>query len=238
MPSAVREMMEVTDEGIAMADSDVNLNMNNCDDGCATFDVQRFLRGLDAIFDAHKAPEQAEPYLQKARTEAEHSHDDVGLLTVLNETMGFYRSQGRHTDNLPIIRESLSIADHLHLQEINPQTWATTLINAATGMRAAGQYEEAEQLYRQALDTATSAFSPTDRRLAALHNNMSMLYSEPVVSISRSASWNRRWTCWSNLPPMRALISTLPPRTPILRCCSCRWTGIGRATPCSTPRKR
>ena len=143
MPSAVREMMEVTDEGIAMADSDVNLNMNNCDDGCATFDVQRFLRGLDAIFDAHKAPEQAEPYLQKARTEAEHSHNDAGLLTVLNETMGFYRSQGRHTDNLPIIRESLSIADHLHLQEIDPQAWATTLINAATGMRAAGQYEEA-----------------------------------------------------------------------------------------------
>lgn len=178
MPSAVREMMEVTDEGIAMADSDVNLNMNNCDDGCATFDVQRFLRGLDAIFDAHKAPEQAEPYLQKARTEAEHSHNDAGLLTVLNETMGFYRSQGRHTDNLPIIRESLSIADHLHLQEIDPQAWATTLINAATGMRAAGQYEEAEQLYRQALDAAASAFSPTDRRLAALHNNMSMLYSE------------------------------------------------------------
>ena len=108
MPSAVREMMEVTDEGIAMADSDVNLNMNNCDDGCATFDVQRFLRGLDAIFDAHKAPEQAEPYLQKARTEAEHSHNDAGLLTVLNETMGFYRSQGRHTDNLPIIRESFA----------------------------------------------------------------------------------------------------------------------------------
>ena len=178
MSSAVREMMKVTDEGIAMADSDVNLNMDNCDDGCATFDVQRFLRGLDAIFDVHKAPEQAEPYLQKARTEAEHSHNDAGLLTVLNETMGFYRSQGRHTDNLPIIRESLSIADHLHLQEIDPQAWATTLTNAATGMRAAGQYEEAEQLYRQALDAATSAFSPTDRRLAALHNNMSMLYSE------------------------------------------------------------
>ena len=68
--------------------------------------VMSILRGLDAIFDAHKAPEQAEPYLQKARTEAEHSHNDAGLLTVLNETMGFYRSQGRHTDNLPIIRES------------------------------------------------------------------------------------------------------------------------------------
>ena len=99
-------MMEATDEGIAMADSDVNLNMNNCDDGCATFDVQRFLRGLDAIFDAHKAPEQAEPYLQKARTEAEHSHDDAGLLTVLNETMGvlpFARPTYRQSADYPRI---------------------------------------------------------------------------------------------------------------------------------------
>ena len=205
MPSAVREMMEVTDEGIAMADSDVNLNMNNCDDGCATFDVQRFLRGLDAIFDAHKAPEQAEPYLQKARTEAEHSHNDAGLLTVLNETMGFYRSQGRHTDNLPIIRESLSIADHLHLQEIDPQAWATTLINAATGMRAAGQYEEAEQLYRQALDAATSAFSPTDRRLAALHNNMSMLYSETGRLNQAKRELEQALDLLEQSSPMRAL---------------------------------
>lgn len=164
--------VDVHADGYANAGSDDHI----CEH--VSFDAQRFLRGLDAIFDAHKAPEQAEPYLQKARTEAEHSHNDAGLLTVLNETMGFYRSQGRHTDNLPIIRESLSIADHLHLQEIDPQAWATTLINAATGMRAAGRYEEAEQLYRQALDAATSAFSPTDRRLAALHNNMSMLYSE------------------------------------------------------------
>lgn len=200
MSSAVREMMKVTDEGIAMADSDVNLNMDNCDDGCATFDVQRFLRGLDAIFDAHKAPEQAEPYLQKARTEAEHSHNDAGLLTVLNETMGFYRSQGRHTDNLPIIRESLSIADHLHLQEIDPQAWATTLINAATGMRAAGQYEEAEQLYRQALDAATSVFSPPTDAWPRCTTICPCCTAKPVVSIRRSASWNRRWTCWSNLP--------------------------------------
>ena len=97
MSSAVREMMKVTDEGIAMADSDVNLNMDNCDDGCATFDVQRFLRGLDAIFDVHKAPEQAEPYLQKARTEAEHSHNDAGLLTV------FARSPYRQSADYPRI---------------------------------------------------------------------------------------------------------------------------------------
>ena len=106
MPSAVREMMEVTDEGIAMADSDVNLNMNNCDDGCATFDVQRFLRGLDAIFDAHKAPEQAEPYLQKARTEAEHSHNDARFADGVERNDGvlpFARSPYRQSADYPRI---------------------------------------------------------------------------------------------------------------------------------------
>lgn len=143
-----------------------------------TFDVQRFLHGLDAIFDAHKAAEQAEPYLLHARAEAEQSHDDAGLLTVLNETMGFYRSQGRHKENLRIIRRTLELSSDLRLADHDPQAWATTLINAATGMRAAKRYAESESLYRQALDAANASFPATDRRLAALHNNLSMLYSE------------------------------------------------------------
>ena len=142
------------------------------------FDARRFLQGLDAIFDAHEAAEQAEPYLLRATAAAERAHDDEGLLTVLNETMGFYRSQGRHDANARIIQRTLALASRLRLVERDPQAWATTLINAATGMRAARRYDEAESLYHRALVAADAAFSPTDRRLAALHNNLSMLYGE------------------------------------------------------------
>ncbi|MCI1220186.1 MAG: DUF4037 domain-containing protein [Bifidobacterium sp.] len=140
------------------------------------FDVDEFLSGLDAIFDAHNAGTKAEPYLQQALVDAENAGDDAGLLTVLNETIGFYRSQGRHDDNQWIIQRALELGLRMGLQ--GSEAWTTTLINAATGMRAAKQYDQAESLYRQALDNAARTLSPTDRRMAALHNNLSMLYSE------------------------------------------------------------
>lgn len=142
----------------------------------AAFDSQAFLRGLDAIFDRHRASTDAEPYLQQALADAENAHDDAGLLTVLNEMMGFYRSQSRHDDNQWIIQRALELAARMGLQ--GTESWVTTLINAATGLRAAGRYDQARDLYSQALQSATTLFSATDRRIAALHNNLSMLYSE------------------------------------------------------------
>lgn len=141
-----------------------------------TFDVHDFLAGLDAIFDAHEAATQAGPYLEQALVDAENAGDDAGLLTVLNETMGFYRSQGRHEDNQWIIQRALELAARMGLE--GSEAWTSTLINAATGMRAAGRYDQAEDLYRMALDAGERTLEPTDRRMAALHNNLSMLYSE------------------------------------------------------------
>lgn len=154
------------------ADSD---NMNSSS-AAATFDAEAFLKGLDAIFEAHEGATKAEPYLLQAMDDAENAGDDAGLLTVLNETMGFYRSQGRHEDNQWIVQRSIELALRMRLE--GTEAWTTTLINAATSMRAAGRYDQAEDLYRQAIDSAKTTLSPTDRRMAALHNNLSMLYSE------------------------------------------------------------
>lgn len=141
-----------------------------------SFDSQAFLDGLDAIFQAGKARDEAEPYLQQALVDAENAGDDAGLLTVLNETMGFYRSQGRHKDNMWIIQRAIELSARMQIE--GTEAWTTTLINAATGLRAAKQYDQAEDLYRQALASAQKTLKPGDRRLAALHNNLSMLYSE------------------------------------------------------------
>lgn len=140
------------------------------------FDVDAFLKGLDAIFDAHEGATKAEPYLLQAMDDAENAGDDAGLLTVLNETMGFYRSQGRHDDNQWIVQRSIELALRMRLE--GTEAWTTTLINAATSMRAAGRYDQAEDLYHQAIASAETTLPPTDRRRAALHNNLSMLYSE------------------------------------------------------------
>nr|WP_193312334.1 DUF4037 domain-containing protein [Bifidobacterium leontopitheci] len=146
------------------------------DQNAQTFDVDKFLAGLDAIFDAHQAATKAGPYLEQAMVDAENAGDAAGLLTVLNETMGFYRSQGRHKENQWIVQRALELAARMGIE--GTDAWTTTLINAATAMRAAKQYDQAEDLYRQALDSSERTLEPTDRRLAALHNNLSMVYSE------------------------------------------------------------
>lgn len=142
----------------------------------STFDVNEFLNRLDAVFANHSAATKAEPLLLDAMTDAENAGDFAGLLTVLNETMGFYRSQGRHQDNQWIIQRAIELALRLGLE--GTEAWTTTLINAATSQRAAGNMEQAEDLYEQALASAHATLAPTDRRLAALHNNYSMLLSE------------------------------------------------------------
>ena len=115
---------------------------------------------------------------EQAMVDAENAGDEAGLLTVLNETMGFYRSQGRHKENQWIVQRALELAARMGLTTGTSEAWATTLINCATSMRAAKQYDQAEDLYHQAQSVCRHSLAPTDRRLAALHNNLSMLYSE------------------------------------------------------------
>ncbi|SDD79044.1 Tetratricopeptide (TPR) repeat [Sanguibacter gelidistatuariae] len=144
--------------------------------GTSIYDLDAFLRGLDAIFDAHQGATHADPYLLSSLVEAERLHDEGAQLSILNELMGFYRSQSRHDDATATGSRALTLADQMGIKGTDAH--ATTLINAATALRAASRYDDALDLYRQALATSEAAMSPTDRRLAALHNNLSILFSE------------------------------------------------------------
>lgn len=124
------------------ADSTANQVADDADQSPATFDTQQFLNGLDAIFDRHTAATEAGPYLEQAMVDAENAGDEAGLLTVLNETMGFYRSQGRHKENQWIVQRALELAARMGLTTGTSEAWAITLINCATSMRAAKQYDQ------------------------------------------------------------------------------------------------
>lgn len=97
------------------ADPTANQVADDADRSPATFDTQQFLNGLDAIFDRHTAATEAGPYLEQAMVDAENAGDEAGLLTVLNETMGFYRSQGRHKENQWIVQRALELAARMGL---------------------------------------------------------------------------------------------------------------------------
>ena len=110
------------------------------------------------------------------KTSAANAETNPLQLSILNELMGFYRSRGEHAKNQPIINRALNLADSMHLAGTEAGT--TTLINAATSLRAAGDYNRAEKIYTQALNESAATLGPKNRKLAALHNNLSMLYSE------------------------------------------------------------
>lgn len=141
-----------------------------------TLDIPRFFATLDQLFADHASADDVHRYLTDTLQQTKLRHDDAGVLAVLNELMGWYRAQGRHEDNRSIVKEALALLDAMHVA--GTDSWTTTIINAATAYRAAGDYGQAETLYQQALDSASHTLSATDRRMAALHNNLSLLYSD------------------------------------------------------------
>ncbi|WP_062380698.1 DUF4037 domain-containing protein [Demequina pelophila] len=144
--------------------------------GAARFDLDAFLRELDAIFAGRRGPDAAERHLRAALAHAEGLGDLGARLTILNEMMGFWRSVSRHDEAVSAARDALALADALGLA--GSEAYATTLINAATALRAAGLHDEAKGVYRDALEASRATMGATDRRLAALHNNLSILHSE------------------------------------------------------------
>ena len=134
-------------------------------------DAAQFYNELDEMFANHASADAIETYLLRKLTEANPLQ-----LSILNELMGFYRSRGEHTKNQPIINRALNLANKMQLAGTEAGT--TTLINAATSLRAAGSYDRAEKIYTKALNESTETLGTKNRKLAALHNNLSMLYSE------------------------------------------------------------
>ncbi|EPI60730.1 tetratricopeptide repeat protein [Gardnerella vaginalis JCP8070] len=150
--------------------------------------VSQLYKELDSMFANHASVQEIEKYLLNALSEANCGPDESQesnqaeanaqalQLSVLNELMGFYRSRGEHAKNKPIIDNALDLAKKMDLA--GSEAGTTTLINAATSLRAAGSYERATEIYSQAIKESSKTLKPNDRKLAALHNNLSMLYSE------------------------------------------------------------
>lgn len=139
------------------------------------FDLKEFLEGLDLLYASGQAKE-AEAYLKQGLKGAAAAQDESGILAVLNELMGYYRAASRYEECLLCTKQAVALADAMGLQ--GTKEYGTTLLNAATGMRAAGRYEEAEELYGEAYRIFSDCFPEPDYRMASLHNNLSLLYSE------------------------------------------------------------
>lgn len=138
-------------------------------------DVSRFINKLDSCFNRNdmRAARECIMYWEK---EARENGDDRGLLTVLNEAVGFYRRSKKRTKALSATEEILSLVDKLGLSE--SLSGATMYINSATTLSFFGNTEEGLELYNKAAFCYKTNGGTQTYEYATLLNNMAASLNE------------------------------------------------------------
>lgn len=157
--------------------------------------IDKFFETLDSYF-ARQEIDRIDPFLTASLEQAKEEQDYGAYISICNEMIGFYRSISAFEKAYAASEDVLLLMEELHME--GTEHFATTLLNAATAYRAAGDYATALRYYRQALQIYDGILDPQDYRYAGLYNNMSILlekmdeneqaieYAEKALAIIRT----------------------------------------------------
>lgn len=137
--------------------------------------MEEFFKQLDEYFQK-KELDKVEPYLLSSLEEAKEREDYAAYIAIGNEMIGFYRSVSQYKKSFDIAEDILLLMEELQLEA--SEHFATTLLNAATAYRAAGDVSQAYKYYCQALGIYGNLLPKEDYRFAGLYNNMSILLEQ------------------------------------------------------------
>ena len=135
--------------------------------------IPRFIDQLNECFDRNDKA-GARKCLEFWESEARSLQDDNGLLTVLNEEVGFFRRSGEEIPAMNALTESLELVEKLGLSE--DISGATVYINAATTLCAFGRVEDSPKLYENAASVFETENKKDTYEYAALLNNRAAAY--------------------------------------------------------------
>lgn len=137
--------------------------------------LEKFYEELDSYF-AKQEIEKVDPFLTSSLAQAKEEEDYAAYIGICNEMIGFYRSVSAFEKAYVAAEDVLLLMEELQME--NTEHFATTLLNAATAYRAAGDHATALRYYKQALQIYNGILPPEDYRYAGLYNNMSILYEK------------------------------------------------------------
>ncbi len=151
--------------------------------------IDKFFETLDSYF-AKQELEQVDPFLTASLEQAKEEEDYGAYISICNEMIGFYRSISAFEKAYAAVEDVLLLMEELQME--HTEHFATTLLNAATAYRAAGDYATALRFYRQALQIYDGILPPKDYRYAGLYNNMSILLekmeeNEEAIAFAKKA---------------------------------------------------
>lgn len=137
--------------------------------------VQHILDGLEALF-ARQDIQAVEPYLTKQLEQAYSEPDYSACITIMNEMIGFFRDTSQYQKSLDYSEKVLMLMQQMGYEGTLPH--ATTSLNVANALRAAGLHKESLAFYESIFPVYQENLEPNDERFASLYNNLSLLYQE------------------------------------------------------------
>ncbi len=137
--------------------------------------VSRFISKLDGFF-AKNDLEGAGEHILFWKNEAEKLEDYRGLLSVINEALGYYRRTGDIEKGLNAVDDALFLIDSLRLD--TSLSGANIFINLATTLKSFGKPQEGIQYYDKAGKILTDCGKEKEFEFAALLNNKASALSD------------------------------------------------------------
>lgn len=167
-------------------------------------DIHQTLATLDGLF-AAKQLNDVEPFLLAQLAQAQQEGDKAARLALLNELVGYYRSISRSEDSLKMAALAMGLVAEMGLA--GTPACATTIVNAATAYRAAGDLSHAAMLYEDALQILEKN-GEQGYTLASLLNNMSQVYQAQGRHAEAVSFYERALVLLAPLPGVDAEIAT------------------------------
>lgn len=130
--------------------------------------VSRVIFKLDEFLNKNDY-ESAERLLKYWLDEARAGNDSAGMLSVLNEQVGLYRKLGNKDACFDAVNACLELCNKENYS--NTISYATTLLNCATGYCAFNELDKALPLYEAARKIYEEKLAENDERLGGLYNN-------------------------------------------------------------------
>ncbi len=137
--------------------------------------IEVILNKLDALFEKQQI-DAVEPYLTEELSKAYKEEDYSVCISIMNELIGFFRDTSQYDKSLHYAEEVLKLMKSLGMEDT--LHYATTCLNVANALRAAGHHKESLTFYQSIFPVYEMHLDAKDERIAALYNNMSLLYQE------------------------------------------------------------
>lgn len=138
-------------------------------------DLQQVLNKLDDMMRKSDI-DNVIPFLEESISQAEKEQDGGSVLSILNELVGFCRETCQYDKAMEYASRALTVVEDIGLTDTVYH--ATTMLNIANCLRAAGRLEDSLSTYKKVEVMYEHMLPKNDFGFASLYNNESLLYQE------------------------------------------------------------